>query len=651
MPARPFSVAKRAYGTGAPAPRPPCKLFELRHRPAVRTYFSSIERSEAATLRPMPARGPMLDEDVGGRVSPLQLGDIVAGKYRIERQIGFGGMGIVLAATHLQLEHLVAIKVMRRDLLEDDKLLSRLLSEARAAARIRSEHVARVLDVGTLDDGAPFIVMEYLEGEDLGDLLDRQGALAVEQAVSFMLQSCEALAEVHVAEMVHRDLKPSNLFIARLPDGSPTLKILDFGISKHIGGPAREGPATTSPQVLGSPYYMAPEQMRADPVDERSDIWALGTILFEMLTGRPPFIGDTLPEVYSAVLSSTPPAVDSLRPGIPVGLDDVVQRCLDKDPAQRFCDVADLAEALAAFGGPGSQQCVERITRILTNTDPIRGRYSAVPRAPEAAVPQAPENAVPNQAVAQRTSVPPALEVSARRSLPPAGQLGERLSSNPLAARADTAVPPRPSLHTPMDLGALSATGGLPSAGQHEQRPRRGRLASGVVVMMLAALAASRWLHRAEPAKEEPPAPSAAALPVASTPVLAEPPPPPPQPPPAVSPSVSMPKIAPLASAEPEVTSATPAPQASPKILVEKHALRPALTPRKAPPKRQPAADKLEQLDENPIPEPSAEPAPEVVPATPGAETAVPTAPVPAARGEAARAEDPWNPSSFGERH
>lgn len=330
----------------------------------------------------MTATGTTLVGDDPPSGSPLQIGQIVAGKYRIERQIGRGGMGIVLAATHLQLEHLVAIKVMRRDLLENDQALDRLLVEARAAARIRSEHVARVLDVGTLESGSPFIVMEYLEGEDLADLLDRCGSLEVDQAITFMLQSCEALAEVHVTEMVHRDLKPGNLFIAQLPDGSPTLKIVDFGISKYIGGAARERAATTSPQVLGSPFYMSPEQMRADAVDERSDIWGLGAILFEMLTGRPPFIGETLPEVYAAVLNDAPPAIESLRPGAPQGLDDVVQRCLAKDPAQRFCDVADLAEALAPFGGPASATTVERITRILTNPEPIRARYSSIPAPP-----------------------------------------------------------------------------------------------------------------------------------------------------------------------------------------------------------------------------------------------------------------------------
>jgi serine/threonine protein kinase len=614
-----------------------------------------MECSGAATLRLMPARGFTHGKDVADApVSPLQLGDIVAGKYRIERQIGCGGMGIVLAATHLQLEHLVAIKVMRRDLLEDDKVLSRLLSEARAAAKIRSEHVARVLDVGTLDSGAPFIVMEYLEGEDLGDLLDRQGALEVEQAVSFVLQACEALAEVHVAEMVHRDLKPSNLFIARLPDGSPTLKILDFGISKQIGGPARERTETTAPQILGSPFYMAPEQMRADAVDERSDIWALGTILFEMLAGRPPFIGDTLPEVYAAVLSSTPLPIDALRPGIPIGLDDIVQRCLDKDPVQRFCDVADLAEALAPFGSPASAQTVERITRILTNTDPGRGRYSAVPPAPTDTAPSE------EHAPLQPRSVPPSpLEPSGRRTSPPAAELMPRPSSS--LARVETADPPRPSRHTAMDLGALSATGASSAADEGRRRPGKALFVGVVVLMLLAAFAATRWSHEADSIGGEPAPPSAAAIAVANTPASVEPASPP------APPVASAPKIAPVSSTEPEpaAPSATPVLEPSPKIDTVRHALRPSVLPRQPTAVRPRAAAKLESGGASrpaPAEPPAAEPPPaEPPPTEPQAEPASPATPpdevpappngaAPAPRNEANHVEDPWNPSSFGER-
>lgn len=433
----------------------------------------------------------MPDEDAQDAAgSPLQIGQIIAGKYRIERQIGRGGMGVVLAATHLQLEALVAIKVMRRDVLEDDNALSRLLVEARSAAKIRSEHVARVLDVGTLEEGLPFIVLEYLEGEDLADLLDREGALEVEQAIQFMLHSCEALAEVHMAEMVHRDLKPGNLFIARMPDGSLSVKIVDFGISKQIGGSARERAATTSPQVLGSPFYMAPEQMRAEAVDERSDIWALGAILFEMLTGRPPFVAETLPEVYAAVLSSAPPPVDELRPEVPPGLDDVVQRCLDKDPAQRFCDVADLAEALAPFGGPGSLASVERITRILTNPEPLRVRPSVPPTlGPAAARPGLPAGELSSDRVA-------AMESGRASGVP--GQLarvGSGGGAEPAPRWAAQGAPaPGPELRT-----ASSSASGL-EVETHSLRPRRTRLVASVVLLLGVVFGGVVWLRALEPA-------------------------------------------------------------------------------------------------------------------------------------------------------
>lgn len=298
--------------------------------------------------------------------SPLALGEVVAGKYRIEREIGRGGMGIVFAATHLALDRLIAIKVMKHELLQDEQALQRLLLEARAAAKIQSEHVARVLDVETLPSGIPYIVMEYLDGQDLGALIDRNGALSVQQSVTFILQACEALSEVHVHELVHRDLKPGNLFIAKRADGSPAMKVVDFGISKDLGKPGAKDGKTTSPHVLGSPFYMAPEQMRADAVDARSDIWALGAILFEMLTARTPFTGETLPEVYAAVLGEPPPPVNELEPTVPAALDRIVQRCLEKEPVLRFANVAELARELAPFGGVGSEVSVERIRRVLS---------------------------------------------------------------------------------------------------------------------------------------------------------------------------------------------------------------------------------------------------------------------------------------------
>jgi serine/threonine protein kinase len=607
----------------------------------------------------MPARGSTFEEDAQGAAgSPLQIGEIVAGKYRIEREIGRGGMGIVLCATHLQLEHLVAIKVMRRDLLEDDQALTRLLVEARAAARIRSEHVARVLDVGTLDGGSAFIVMEYLEGEDLADLLERQGPLDVEQAVQFMLQSCEALAEVHVAEMVHRDLKPGNLFIHRLPDGSPTLKIVDFGISKYIGGSALERAATASQQVLGSPYYMAPEQMRADAVDERSDIWALGTILFEMLTGRTPFVGETLREVYAAVFDGTPPAIDVLKPGIPPGLDDVVQRCLEKDPAQRFCDVADLAEALAPFGGAASAQSVERITRILTNPEPIRARYSAIPPAPGARVSSAPArvSSLPAAPAARVSSLPRAPSMAPSIATPegaPAqplsqpGSLGSRRESvRPGRVWAEPAEHHGTSSPPAADLGAVSTTGALrvPAAnrseGAEKGRPRS-RTSWIALVLAVVAVAGSWWIRDASrDIAELPPPPASGVTPVpnASAVALKE------------AENALDARRPPLAAPTLLPNPQNLAAEAPPLLGTEKRALRPAASPARStkgqrfgvPPVDAPPVDPLI------LPEQGAPDA--AVAGASFAETGSGATAPPALRAPSSRAEDPWNPTSFGER-
>ncbi|MEO8183217.1 MAG: serine/threonine-protein kinase [Deltaproteobacteria bacterium] len=582
-----------------------------------------------------------LDEE---EQSPLVPGQILVGKYRVERQIGRGGMGIVLAATHLQLEHLVAIKVLRRDLVADDKALSRLLSEARAAAKIRSEHVARVLDVGTLETGSPFIVMEYLDGEDLADLLDRQGALDVTQAVLFMLQSCEALAEVHAAEMVHRDLKPGNLFVAKRPDGSSSLKIVDFGISKHIGGSARNQAATTSAQVLGSPYYMPPEQMRAEPVDERSDIWSLGAILFEMLTARPPFLGDTLPEVYAAVLSQSAPTVESLRPGIPAGLDDIVQRCLDKDPAQRFCDVADLAEALAPFGGATSAQSVERITRILTNPELFHARSSNLSKA-------APAPELPSAAGTARGGIgmyrEPALAGTPVVEVGSASALSSALVT-PAVSRAHRAGTSSP------ELGPLSATGSLadlePPAGS-----RGARSAWAALAVLTLLVGGGLWLARSpEPLSH----PAAAPLPLVGAPYRDSAP-----------------------AGKDESTAAAPAPASPvlnagklPELQTRSQALKPGAV-RPAPisvesfravlaNRNAPAGDKSdkEKADRDKKPKGKAPKAP-AAPSKlsngprpeprPGSASPAPAAPGPAPRREAAgaREEDLWNPSSFGDRH
>jgi serine/threonine-protein kinase len=243
--------------------------------------------------------------------------------------------------------------------------LARFTREARAAATIRGEHVARVLDVGELDGGMPYIVMEYLEGRDLAQTLADRGPLPPDQAAAYVLQACEAIAEAHAAGIVHRDLKPSNLFITRRPDGTPLIKVLDFGISKALLSAGGEGKLTTTSSFVGSPIYSPPEQLvRSHDVDARADIWALGTILFESLAGRPPFVGDSVMHVASRIFNEQPASLAELRPELPAELCAVVMRCLRKRPEDRFQDVRALAAALAPFA-PAHSISAERIARIV----------------------------------------------------------------------------------------------------------------------------------------------------------------------------------------------------------------------------------------------------------------------------------------------
>jgi eukaryotic-like serine/threonine-protein kinase len=306
--------------------------------------------------------------DVDQFSQPAGIGDVVAGKYRIEGVLGVGGMGIVFAATHLHLERLVAVKVMRAELTDFPGAVQRLVLEAKLAARLRSEHVCKVLDVGTLADGAPYVVMEYLEGADLATLLGQQGALPTQIAVDFMLEACEALAEAHALHIVHRDLKPENLFVARTLDGTSAIKVLDFGISKQRGVSTAASRHLTNPTAaLGSPNYMPPEQMRAPrDVDARADIWAIGAILYELLTGRQAFSGETVPEVCAAVMSSAPVPAHEIRPDLPRRLVQAVDRCLQRHPQDRFADVNELAVALGPFGSSKAPTSLARIERVLS---------------------------------------------------------------------------------------------------------------------------------------------------------------------------------------------------------------------------------------------------------------------------------------------
>lgn len=284
----------------------------------------------------------------------VREGDLLAGKYRVERVIGSGGMGIVVAARHEQLGQLVAIKLVRDDALDQGDTVERFLREARAAVQLRSEHVAKVLDVGKLESGAPYMVMEFLDGSDLGHVLDESGPMALDTAVLLILQACEAIAEAHAAGIVHRDLKPQNLFLTRTLSGSPRLKVLDFGVSKTTGlTQDGKGALTRTRAMLGSPLYMAPEQMRSSrDVDARVDVWALGVVLFELLTRRWPFEAESMPELCLKVVTEPPRSLADFRPDLPLAVGAVIERCLAKDPSGRFASVGEFAAALEPFAPP-----------------------------------------------------------------------------------------------------------------------------------------------------------------------------------------------------------------------------------------------------------------------------------------------------------
>jgi serine/threonine-protein kinase len=307
-------------------------------------------------------------EGVSSSAAGVSEGDVLAGKYRVERVLGVGGMGVVIAAYHIQLNEKVAIKFLLPEALSDAAAVARFAREAQAAVKIKSEHVARVSDVGTLPNGAPYMVMEYLDGGDLAAWIEQRGALPVEQAVEFVLQACVAVADAHALGIVHRDLKPANLFCVRRSDGQLSIKVLDFGISK-MADFTRTGSAvamTRTSVVMGTPLYMSPEQMRSSKdVDAQTDIWALGAILFELIAGRTAFLAESVTELAIKVHSEATPSIRSFRPDVAIELEAVIGKCLEKERCRRYHDVGELARALLPFAPPRAKASVDRISGII----------------------------------------------------------------------------------------------------------------------------------------------------------------------------------------------------------------------------------------------------------------------------------------------
>jgi eukaryotic-like serine/threonine-protein kinase len=307
---------------------------------------------------------------------------ILLDKYRVEEILGRGGMGVVVRARHISLDEVVAIKVMHDDTSANGEMCKRFVREARAAAKLRSKHVVRVRDVGKMPDGVPYMVMELLEGRDLGSVVKHGGPVAPSLAADLVIQVCEALAEAHALGIVHRDIKPSNLFVSADDDGAPHVKVLDFGIAK--APESVELSLTTTASMLGTPSYMSPEQLRSSrTVDTRTDIWSLGVVLFEILEGSRPFSAETFSALCLRIgIDPTPPLYRA-----PPGFASVVMRCLEKEPERRFQTAADLALALAPFAGDQdiARRELDRIWRVQRAETNVGSGVSSQPSAPSAA--------------------------------------------------------------------------------------------------------------------------------------------------------------------------------------------------------------------------------------------------------------------------
>ena len=409
------------------------------------------------------------------RPAGVREGEILAGKFRVERVLGQGGMGVVVAAYHLQLDEKVALKFLLPEALGNAEAVARFVREARAAVKIKSEHVARVSDVGTLESGAPYIVMEYLDGEDLSAWLKQRGPLPVEQAIEFVLQASMAIAEAHSLGIVHRDLKPANLFCVRRADGQLSVKVLDFGISKLIDGARASEPpgmsVLTKPAVaMGSPHYMSPEQVQnAKDVDARTDLWALGVILFELLTGKPPFEGEGFGELAVKIVIQPPVALRGYRPDVPPALEAVVLRCMEKDRARRYPNIAELALALLPFAPRRAKTLVERIGGIIQAAG-LSESALAVPASPEVpgTLVSGNDDAPIQGSVAPWSGSPGAAATSRKRVtagvtaafvlLVGGGVVLHWSSSGPAATASVTTSPPSPPSSSPQPVASTDTT-------------------------------------------------------------------------------------------------------------------------------------------------------------------------------------------------
>jgi eukaryotic-like serine/threonine-protein kinase len=403
------------------------------------------------------------------------LGATVGGKYRIERLLGRGGMGAVFSAENTLIGKRVALKFLSAEAARDRDAARRFQREAQAASMIESEHIVQVFDAGTTPEGLPFLVMEHLTGEDLRARLTREGELAVADALVIALQVLRALVRAHAAGIVHRDLKPDNVFLCARDDGSVLVKLVDFGISKLEKATMSER-LTRRGTVLGSAYYMSPEQAQAsDSVDQRSDLYGVGAMLFEMLAGKPPHGGPTLESVLVAICTQNAPSLADFRPDAPPAVVSAVGRALERDPAERFANATEFIDALApsrSASGAGARRGIPRtlvggIVATLIGFTVTAALVSKSARTP-AATPSAPS---PTATLAATVSpeVPIVTPVLDERPLPPATPASAALSPPKATATLPTrTLPKAPS--SPKRRAASAPDAGVASSLQLSTR-------------------------------------------------------------------------------------------------------------------------------------------------------------------------------------
>jgi eukaryotic-like serine/threonine-protein kinase len=368
----------------------------------------------------------------------FKKGDVILDKYEVTRVLGKGGMGEVLATHNRTLDKLVALKFIHPSLEGNDDAVARFVHEGRTAAGIDNDHVARVFDVQMLDE-VPFIVMEYLDGKDLAAVLEERGKLEFVETADLLLQACEGIHEAHAKGVVHRDLKPGNLFVTSR-QGRPLVKVLDFGIAKSTAAPGVT--ATAGAAVFGSPRYMSPEQFVATrDVDVRTDVWSLGVILYELLTGKPPFPGEAVPEVYAAIHQGayTPPS--RYRPDIPPALEKLISDALAHNREKRLPNIEAFAAPLATLASPVGLASFHHIQRggseALAASDP-----SAAPDVAEASLDSMGRVAVSEETLPRRGGSTTDASIVPPRSKtePPARRWPRYAALGVLAATAASAI-------------------------------------------------------------------------------------------------------------------------------------------------------------------------------------------------------------------